>query len=213
MEFGQRVGDGRGREVAEGGEAPEGVEGVTGDGQAAQVALAEVAGVVEAPGLVEHGAGEVKAHDFGSGEPEQGGVAAGAAAGVEDAGARRRGRVRPGGRSARLRPRRRSRRCGGRSPGPCARRSGGGCEPRRRDLAAAARVGAGRRSRPCRSVESASRAWSGGPTHLTSTATAATASRAGIRSRIAAAGGAGSRTISRNGRWPSRRAIVGAWAP
>ena len=63
-----------------------------GDGQAAQVALAEVAGVVEAPGLVEHGAGEVEAHDFGSGEPEQGGVAAGAAAGIEDAwaGVRRR---------------------------------------------------------------------------------------------------------------------------
>ena len=42
-------------------------------------------GVVELPGLTQHGSGQVKADDLGAGEPEQGGIAAGAAAGVEDA--------------------------------------------------------------------------------------------------------------------------------
>ena len=85
VEFGQRVGDGRGREVAEDGEAPDGVEGATGDGQAPEVALAAMSSVVEIPGLVEHGAGEVETYHLGSREPEQGGVAARSAAGVEDA--------------------------------------------------------------------------------------------------------------------------------
>ena len=84
-EFGERAGDGGGREVAEGGEAPDSVEGVGGEGEAAQVALAEMPGVVEAPGLMEHGPGQVEAHDFGPGQAEQGGVAARAAAGIEDA--------------------------------------------------------------------------------------------------------------------------------